>query len=273
MLANPRARKAAVLFVIILAEIIVLGVMFARYCGKRAQQAAEEAQNIQSGRTYVESLESRDLSSIQQQVMELERARQEAAWREMKEELVNGDADVWSFLSSSVIMGDSRAVGFYLYGFLPEHQVFAGAGNTIRKIEEDIDNVAEINPSELFLCYGINDHSIGFWSSGEEYAAEYLEILNTLRQALPDTDIYVVSTLPANATGIATESSWATIPEWNDVLEEMCAENGYGFVDCSELMEEHADLYDIDGIHVQYSLYPYWAAEMVMAMYESEQQA
>ena len=48
----------------------------------------------------------------------------------------------------------------------------------------------------------------------------------------------------------------------------MCEKNGYAFVNNDKLAEEHMDLWDPDSIHLQKEFYPYWAANMMMTVYD-----
>ena len=121
--------------------------------------------------------------------------------------------------------------------------------------------------SAITLFWETDDVSIGIWQTKEEYAAEYLEILKHLKETLPNAEVYVNSILPARDPAFNTSTKWLEIPDWSNAVGEMCAENGFAFVNNDQLAEEHADMWEIDGIHLLKTFYPYWAANMMMAAY------
>ena len=62
-------------------------------------------------------------------------------------------------------------------------------------------------------------------------------------------------------------------PDYSAACGEMCEENGWFFADNDDLVEEHRDLYDIDGIHFQQAFYPFWAVNLIDAMMRSTEEA
>ena len=71
------------------------------------------------------------------------------------------------------------------------------------------------------------------------------------------------SILPAIGVGLEADADYPRIGEYNEALEAMCEEHGWAFIDNDVLAEEHADLYQPDGLHVDKSFYKYWAANML----------
>ncbi len=218
---------------------------------------------------YLQTLEERDPAIVKEQLRLQREVHNQEESEERREQLLDGSIDVWSLFGESVIMGDSRAVGFYLYEYIPQSRVLAAGGNTIRSIMEHQEELLSLSPETLFLCYGLNDVSVGYWNSPQEYEKEYQEILIQLKELLPNTEIYVNSILPAQAAGLAVQSAWGNIPEYSDAVKEMCKANDIGWVDCDGIVSEYVDLYDEDGIHVQREFYPYWAAQMMMGVYDA----
>ncbi len=225
------------------------------------------SQEVDSGIAYLRSLEKADVDEVEA-VLTRQRQERMAAEREEKmRQVAEGEIDVWSLFSDYILMGDSRAVGFEVFGYLPDDRVVAGPGWTIRDIENNFSTIQAINPSSIFLCFGLNDTSIGFWQTKEEYAAEYLEILNHLRDTFPNAGIYVNSILPARDPAFNTSAKWYDIPDYSNAVKEMCEANGFSFVNNDELAEKYAEYWEIDGIHLMKPFYPYWAANMMMTVY------
>jgi hypothetical protein len=123
----------------------------------------------------------------------------------------------------------------------------------------------------VFLCYGLNDVSIGYWDTPEDYVAEFAETIAELQQQLPGVKIFISSILPARDPAFQTSTAWYNIPEYSSAVGEMCEtiENCY-YVDNDELAEEYADLWDSDGIHVQKEFYSHWAANLILEVYSSQ---
>lgn len=202
---------------------------------------------------------------------EEERRRREAERQEYIRQLMSGEIDIWSQFEDFVVLGDSRAVGFYYYDFLDHSRVLADGGNTIRNAQWQMDEIVALNPKQIFLCYGINDVSIGFWSTPEEYAAEMRTLLQTLREKLPDATIVVSSILPARDPAFKQSSKWYQIPDYSAAVAAVCEELGVCFADNTEISETYANLWQPDGIHLCPDFYPYWARNLILSMYEGAQ--
>lgn len=246
--------------------MVVAGVVVAALIiGVVIHQAGKssESDDVKTGVTYIQTLEATDVSQVENQIKQVKAAERKAA-------LESGEIDVWTLFNDSVIMGDSRAVGFYYYGFLGTDRVLAEAGATILKISEYTPSAQTVNPSSIFLCFGLNDISIGIWPTVEDYIAEYDQQIADLHAAIPGAQIYVVSTIPATDPAFNKASVWRNIPDWNEALKAHFAETDTHFIDISDTVAEHQDLYDIDGIHMQKAFYDYWAIAIMAGVTEDE---
>ena len=223
-----------------------------------------------SGRAFIERLESRDVAEVDKIRSEKRREDIKAQRDARVKSLTDGSTDVWTLFEDYAIMGDSRAVGFYYHDFLPDDRVIADGGWTIRDIEPNLDSVKAVSPDHIYLCFGLNDVSIGYWDTPEDYVKEFSEILDRVQKELPGVTFYINSILPATDPAFDVMSEWREIPNFSKAVRKMCREKGIPFVDCDELMKEHADLYDIDGIHVKKEFYQYWAANMIITWYDVE---
>ena len=181
--------------------------------------------------------------------------------------LLNGEVDVWSQFQDYLILGDSRASGYYYYGFLPEARCYAEAGDTIRKMKEHIPDVISDAPARIYVSYGINDINIGFWPTAEDYCAEMVEIFDEMQASLPELEIYVNSILEVQDWALSKGENWKYAPEWNEVIRQMCVDHGYTYVDNSAITAEHQELYEGDGIHFKPDFYNHWGTNMILATY------
>lgn len=263
-----RGRQIGMLagFVIALALLILLIVLLSRSGAERKKQAAA----VSAGVEYLQSLEEKDTSAVEETLKAM-RQEEIAAQREQRiQALVSGETDVWSQFEDYVLLGDSRAVGFYYYKCLPQSRVIAAGGATIRDVATHMEEIRALNPSSVFLCFGLNDVSIGYWHTPEEYAAEYKQVVESVKEAVPGVTVYVSSILPARDPAFERASSWREIPDYSAAVGAMCKENNIPFVDNDAISEAHPELWDPDGIHLREAFYPYWGANLILAVYENQ---
>lgn len=249
-----------VLVLMALLLVLLIGTVF----GGGREDDPEEI--TAEGIAYLESLEQKSPDAVMQIRKELYQKELEAQRDLLLMQLDNGTLDPFSMFKDYVLLGDSRAVGFWYRNFLDKSQVLADGGHTIRDLAGYVDTIVEMNPSQIFLCYGLNDTSIGYWDSAEEYVTEYIQTVKLIQEKLPDATIVVSSILPAKDPAFQRSSKWYNIPDWSAALEKACEENGILFANCDDLAVEHANLWDPDGIHFRKEFYPYWAGYLVAAM-------
>lgn len=243
--------------------------------------APKEGAAVAAGPAYLDSAAAKDASAIAETLREREKQRRAELLAQQKKEerdalvakITSGELDIWSMFDSYVILGDSRAVGFYYFDFLEKSRVLADGGNTIRDVAAHMDDIRALQPDYVYLCYGLNDISIGYWDTKEEYVAELLQVVADLKEALPGVTVVVSSILPAQDPAFEKSSKWRNIPEWSEAVGAACAENGIPFADNTEICQTYADLWQPDGIHVRPEFYPYWAANLILAGLDSPAEA
>lgn len=238
------------------AEILLAAVLLIVYAALTARSPADP---LQDGIRHLKELESKDLTAIEREVKLI---RQEARAKAIAE----GSLSVWAQFDDYVIFGDSRTVGFYFYEFLDQQRIIADGGLTIADLASHMDQIRLLNPSSLFLCTGLNDVSIGYWPTPEDYVEAYEELMQQLMSELPDTHIYINSIFPAKDPAFDLSEDWRKIPEYNTAVRTWCEEKGYSYIDNTQVFEDHQDLYDSDGIHFAREFYQYWAANMLAGM-------
>ena len=246
--------------------------------------------DIAQGVAYLEALEQQDPDAVDQ-ILRQRRLEQLAREREeLLRQIKAGEQDPFPLFQDAVILGDSRAVGFFYYGFVDESRDLTGSGETILDIPKKLDALQAINPRYVYLAYGLNDIKIGHWGSLQAHISEYLDRVQDIRERLPEAVIVISSVLPyhdpnarTDGTGETPSSSGssstsslteadrkrlAQIPEWNRLMADAAREHGVIFVDNSAICQEYKNLWEKDGIHVFKSFYPHWGKNLIVAALE-----
>ena len=232
----------------------------------KQRKEEEERRRLEEERKRLEAMKE------QERLEELKRleAEKRAAFEERISKIESGETNIWSCFGDSVIMGDSRAVGYYYFKFLPRAQVLAAGGDTIRNIETHFSELAELKPKYLYLCYGLNDAGIGFWKDGDAYAAEVSEIAEKLHTLLPDTVIVFSSILPATEEAMQKSPSWRKIPDFCEKVKAIADECDIVYADNDAIAAAHMDTWQPDGVHVNQLFYPIWARNLVISALTAE---
>lgn len=233
-----------------------------------ASETSEDAAAVSQGVAYLQSLEAQDPDTVDNVLKQQKLQRIQEMRDERLRQLESGEISVWSLFDDYVLLGDSRAVGFSFYGFLPDERVIAESGATILHLEEHIPDIVALNPSNIFLCYGLNDVSIGIWPTKEDYVAQFSDIIGQIQAQLPDANIFISSILPARDPAFQKSTAWYNIPEYSQAVSDMCDTISHCYyVDNDAIAEEYSSLWEIDGIHVQKNFYPHWAANLITEVY------
>lgn len=263
-------RKRLIYIIAAIVVVVILAIILAFLLGSGGDTGTTSSLDTSRGVDYIKALEEKNPESVQH-TLKLQREERIRTMREQRlQELESGEISVWTLFEDYVILGDSRAVGFYYYEFLPEDRVLAEAGSTILKLQEHIPDLEKLNPSSIFLCYGLNDVSIGIWPTPADYVSEYRAIIQEIQAKLPDATIYISSILPARDPAFVQASEWREIPTYSAAVGEMCAEIDHCYyVNNDALAAEYADLWDQDGIHIQPAFYAHWAANLIAEVYNA----
>lgn len=276
----------AVLLIAVFAIILVL--IIKALPGKQDDSSQATSEEISAGIAYLEELESQDPSRVQKEIQERQRAQEIEQFEQTRKKLENDEVDVWSLFGQSVIMGDSRAVGFSFYNLMPADQVIAESGADLRSLTANLDLLVQLNPSDLYLCYGINDIFLD-WPDGASYAVDLHKAIEQVQEALPDTVIYVNSILPVKLpteeelevlNKLAEENETEPIDyeylvdcdekitDYNQALRTMCITYDIPFIDNETISRENEELWGNDCIHLDKEFYPIWAKNMKLAAYD-----
>ncbi len=177
---------------------------------------------------------------------------------------------VWNLFDDAIFIGDSRVYGFMSYGFIPSNRVLAAGGYTIQNISEYLSSVALLQPSVIYLSFGINDMGLNIGQDEGEngYAKVYTRQIEALLDRDPGATIVVNSVIDATPSAVANSPRWNKVAEFNRQIKKMCKENDWIYVDNDPLAQGgNAPIYNSDGVHLVSTFYEPWAKNMLKARY------
>lgn len=169
-----------------------------------------------------------------------------------------------SYMSDSLLIGDSRAETLGIYGGADTMDVYAERNLNIStvmssKVAKDssgeactvLEALTDKSYDRIYVSFGLEELN---WYK-EVYIKAYRSFLDRLVKVQPDADIYVLSVLPVSA-GLSAESCVYNNPDIdtiNSLMQEMC--DGYdtvSFLDITDSIAKDGVLPEdagTDGIH------------------------
>ena len=124
----------------------------------------------------------------------------------------------------------------------------------------------DLEPSKIVLMIGINDLNAG--RSNDDIITNYQQILNKIKERLPETKVYCMSVLPMAEALLQYFSDLneriERIIQLNVRISEIAEEKGYKFVDLFSHVEDgshylRAELTD-DSLHLNANGFAIWAS-------------
>lgn len=181
------------------------------------------------------------------------------------------------YFSDAAFLGDSITEGFTEYsinmsgalicGYVgaSPNQIVNGAtmNHPERGAEIPLDVLRERQPAKLYVLMGAN--ALSAQGNDDSFVAYYGKMLDMLKEALPNTIIYVQSLTPVQ--GKATENSPglenSRLQSINAQIAQMAYERGLQFLDLySAFVDENnelsADYAQPDGLHFTVAGYEHW---------------
>ena len=169
----PRMLTVAGVVLVLLLILLVAG-------GKKN---AVDPLELQAGRNFLEQQEQKNPDIVRQARQALYVRRMEAQKDELLATVESGDLDPFTLFQNYAVLGDSRAVGFSLWGFLDSDRVLADAGNNIRTIPDKYEALKALQPGYVYLCFGINDCGIGFGRPARNTRQSMWKLLENCRRS------------------------------------------------------------------------------------------
>ena len=170
-------------------------------------------------------------------------------------------------LDDTAFIGDSIITGFRKTGMPHSEQVAGLVGLGVAHALEtvfDVDGSEQtamemletVQPKNVVCSFGLNDLNL---ETEEEFTGYYSDLLEAVRETLPDAEVYVLSITPVayNCKSFSNKK----IDRYNDVLRAFCGESGqWHFIDVTpELKNSRNGLKTEysreDGIHLSEKAY------------------
>lgn len=135
------------------------------------------------------------------------------------------------------------------------------SGDTTDGVLNRLDQIVAGQPKKIFILIGAND----FWQEKKPIAdvlLNYKLILDTFRQKLPNTKVYVQSLLPVNNTNFDMPLDNSMLYEFNQQLEQLVKDYPVQYINLYPHFinkENQLDLqYTSDGVHLSVLGYLVW---------------
>ena len=115
--------------------------------------------------------------------------------------------------------------------------------------------VAMLKPQRIIICFGTNNLS-GSSTDATNFISSYLKGLEAIETAWPYCDIIVSAIPPLDKQRENTNLTMTQVDAYNAALVEMCEDNGYKFLNSSEVLRDSAtgwartDYTLSDGVHL-----------------------
>ncbi|MEB3831788.1 GDSL-type esterase/lipase family protein [Phormidium sp. CCY1219] len=143
-------------------------------------------------------------------------------------------------------------------------------GDTTTSLLNRIEVVVEGKPRQIFLLIGIND--IHREIPLKFIVENYQQILATIREKSPETDVVVQSVLPINNQEFTRTMSNETVRELNGQIKALAEQFSYRYIDLFSKFADHRQQlnpkYTEDGVHLNGEGYLNWKEQIVPYLQE-----
>lgn len=161
-----------------------------------------------------------------------------------------------------VMVGDSLTEGGLWNEFFPG-AILANrgvGGDTTAKILERIDNITVKRARKAFVLAGINDLTPKYGRTVEQAYADYVAIVEALRES--GSEVFIISTVQPSRDREGGEALADKVLELNAGLRKFAAADGLTYIDLDSRLSDARGLrdeYTYDGVHLSAPAYVVWA--------------
>lgn len=251
--------------------------------------------DVSAGRALLSEQNEQDISTVEQEIQQVQFARDEAArqqreaeeaalraqheaeaaalaaaaeaekqvYFELWSEEANAMADADQFkgiFSNSMTIGDSIVEGILDCDLmLPANVLYKIGGNVEYNFMNFIPDVQSFQPDNIFLYVGFNDMGI-YYGDKEKYYNSMVTFISQLQAACPGVPIYWSEIIPVISTEFLESEEYWKSAEYNQIIRQVCDEYGVTFIPTNDLVKQ--EFYYKDGYHMIYPYYPLWLRRM-----------
>ncbi len=167
--------------------------------------------------------------------------------------------------SDACFIGDSRTVGLEMNSDKAKADFYASQGLNISTALTDavvtldngnmgtvIDGASQKPYKRIFIMFGINE--LG-WPYPENFVSQYVELVNAVKEAQPEADIYIESVLPVSYKAAETNEVFTNenIDNFNDYVKQVAEQTGTNYLDINSYFKDDSGSLPedaaADGIH------------------------
>lgn len=144
------------------------------------------------------------------------------------------------------------------------------SGDVIEGVYNRLDDIIDEQPNKIYLMIGINDFINDENCKVSKAWASYEKVIKKIRESLPQTILYVQSTLPLSAEKSEKYGDVNTkVVELNKLLDAGKERYKYVYLDIASLLKAEdgtlASTNTTDGVHLSADGYFIWATELAKA--------
>ncbi len=166
----------------------------------------------------------------------------------------------WEHSADVVFFGDSITRGGDFHQAFPSAKVInlGSTGDTLTGMMYRVATVKLFSPQKIFFMGGIN----GLTNMNMSLCAkQYAQLLDALREAVPDAEIYVHSVLPIARSKEKLYWNNRTIEAFNEAIKKIADSRSIPFVDLYGVYVKDGSMnpaLTVDGIHLKPEAYQAW---------------
>ncbi|WP_098745462.1 GDSL-type esterase/lipase family protein [Paenibacillus sp. EZ-K15] len=154
--------------------------------------------------------------------------------------------------SHSVFLGDSILGALSYLNKLDSANVIAPSGATLDLTLMNVEKLANQAPEHIFILLGSNDIRL---SDKQTFNENYRQLISSIRNKLPKTDIHILSIPPVDENALKQEPRYANITDFNQALDQLADEMKVDYVDLSSLFAANNIRYADNGVHFKPDFY------------------
>lgn len=174
------------------------------------------------------------------------------------------------YAADAVFFGNSITRGSDFYKYFEDKRIvnLGYSGDSMKGMMRRMDMLRAVSPDKVFMMAGIN----GFASQSlDEFTQQYNALTDSVRNACPQSEIYLESILPVNHCRFDIYGSNDKIIAANKIIATIAQQKGMTYMDLFSLYFMNGELPDElthDGIHLWPKSYDRWAETIRPYIYD-----